>query len=516
MTFLPRLLLAATLLSLSIPATLFAQTPAAQPRSAWLDAPLVHSPPRLGNFLMPPTGCGYYSGLDWLRGDLRDKAPKSAFPPFALMHPSFFDNDFRYVDDPKYQPELFERLHRLHAGDDWLFATGGQASWRHMHEFNSRLSGRTNDYDLLRARVYGDLWYRDSFRIYAEFITSHTFSEALAPLRIDANRADLLNAFVDVKLTELNGRPAYLRVGRQELNIGSTRLISSLDWANTRRTFEGVRGFYLGEKCDVNLFWVQPVIVDKTRFDYADHNQNFAGAYVTYRPQKGRAIDVYYLYLDNHNNTRANTLFLAPTLTHTVGSRYVGDKDGFLWDFEGAFQLGENRGNAVSAGMATAGLGYNWKNRPMNPTVWAYYDWASGDRSPNAGGYHTFNQQFPFGHYYLGFLDVVGRQNIRDLSFHLYLHPAKWITFNAQCHLFRLDSAKDALYSAGGVPLRVRTNGSAGGVVGQELDLLVNFHLGPQSDFLLGYSKLNAGEFISNTGNGRSPELFYAMCNFRW
>jgi len=486
------------------------------PKSAWLDSPPVHINPRLGNFVVLPKGPGYYSGLDWLMGNYRETPPKSAYPAFALVAPSFFDADFRYIDDPKYTPDALEKLHRVHIGDEWLFGTGGQAWWRHMHEFNSRLTGRTNDYDLLRARVFGDLWYKDSFRIYAEFITAQTFNQDLPPARIDRNRADLLNLFVDIKIGEFDCRPAYLRVGRQELNLGSTRLISTLDWANTRRTFEGVRGFWLGEKWDIDLFWVQPVLVDNTRFDFADHNQNFAGAFLTHRPQKGHALDFYWLYLDNHNRTGPLGLAKDPMYVHTLGTRYVGDKNGYLWDGEVALQLGDRGGAPITAGMATAGVGYNWANAPMNPTVFAYYDWASGDHTPNAGSYNTFTQLFPFGHYYMGFADYVGRQNIRDINFHLYLHPAKWITFNAQYHIFRLDSATDALYAPSGAPTRVRTNGSAGGAVGQELDLLVNFHLDRRSDLLVGYSKLNAGEFISNTGPHRSPELLYLMYNIRW
>jgi hypothetical protein len=447
---------------------------------------------------------------------LQEAAPKNAYPPFALMPPSFFDADFRYVDAPGYQPTWLEQLHRIHIGDDWMVGTGGSAWWRHMREYNSRLTGANNQYDQLRARVFGDVWYKDRFRVYAEFITAHTFSEDLAPLKIDRNRADLLNLFVDVKVGEIDCRPVYVRAGRQELLLGSQRLISPLEWANTRRTFEGVRAFWQGEKLDVDLFWVQPVIIDNTRFDYADHNQNFAGAFVTYRPEKKEAIDLYYLYLDNHNTTAVKGIVTAPTTVHTLGSRYSGNRDGFLWDAEGMLQLGDRGSSQTRAGAVTAGLGKNFANLPMNPTVWAYYDWASGDGNPNAGSYNTFNQLFPFGHYYLGFIDLVGRQNVRDWNFHLYLNPAKWVTFNAQYHFLSLDRANDALYGASGAPLRVSPTGSAGGTIGQELDLIVNFHLTRNTDVLLGYSRLNAGNFINNTGPHQSPELIYMMYNIRW
>ena len=123
------------------------------------------------------------------------------------------------------------------------------------------------------------------------------------------------------------------------------------------------------------------------------------------------------------------------------------------------------------AGMATTGLGYNFKDALWNPTVWAYYDYASGGGA-TTGTDHTFNQLFPFGHYYLGWLDLVGRQNIHDLNFHFYLYPTKWVTTWLQFHSFWLADRSDALYNAAGVPIRISPNGGAGSHVGEELDLV--------------------------------------------
>jgi len=52
--------------------------------------------------------------------------------------------------------------------------------------------------------------------------------------------------------------------------------------------------------------------------------------------------------------------------------------------------------------------------------------------------------------------------------------------------------------------------------VGDELDVIVNFHLDKHTDFCIGYSQMWSGEFIKNTGPGLNPGLFYAMYNFRW
>jgi hypothetical protein len=52
--------------------------------------------------------------------------------------------------------------------------------------------------------------------------------------------------------------------------------------------------------------------------------------------------------------------------------------------------------------------------------------------------------------------------------------------------------------------------------VGDELDYVINFHIDKHQDVLFGYSHLFAGQFIRQTGNGRSPELTYLQYSFRW
>lgn len=490
----------------------------------WKTVPPVRPAVRPGNFSIPPKGPGYYSLLDVALGDYREQPPRFPYAPFALMQPPFYEADFRYLDDPKNtQYDLFDPLHRIHLGDDFLFSTGGETRLRYMHELDSRLSGQDNDYELYRTRVYGDLWYKDQLRVYAEFLSAEIADQDLAPLAIDRNDADFLNLFMDFKLFDIDDKPVYVRGGRQQVLLGSQRLLTSSDWANTRSPyFDGVRFFRQGEKLDADVFWLQPVKIDVTKLDSHDDNQNFAGAWFTYRPEKVASVDLYYLFLDNANQVTAPVgpaaypLVTAPFNVHTFGTRYSGDKNHFLWDVETMLQFGQHDDSNTLAGAGTVGGGYNFQSAPLNPTAWIYYDYASGDRSPNTGDYNTFNQLFPLGHYYFGFLDLVGRQNIRDLNLHLYLYPTKWITFNAQYHHLRLDSAFDALYNAGGTPIRISPTGTAGKEVGNELDLLVNLHAGPHSDVLVGWSKLWAGDFIRNTGSGRDPELMYLMYNFRW
>lgn len=496
-----------------------------EPKSFWEKVPPIHPMPPVGFFPVPPTGPGYYSLFDALHGEWRAKPPQSGYPRTALIFYPLYDADFRYLDAPKYAGnDPFDRLHRVHLGEDWLFSTGGEVRYRYNDEKNSRLTGRNNTYDLFRARVFGDLWYRDSFRVFAELFTAQTFNQDLPPLAIDRNYADFLNLFVEVKLFDPPcGEPVYARVGRQQMLLGSQRLVSPLDWANSPRTFQGVRVYRQSEKFDLDAFWMQPVVPDADDFDSVDNNQNFAGLWGTYRPKKGQNVDLYYLFLDNANHPdprrrppAVGPLNPPPYNVHTLGTRYVGKKDNFLWDAELMLQLGEHTDRNLVAGATATGAGYHFKEAPLNPTVWAYYDWASGSNRFQGGPFGTFNQLYPFGHYYMGWLDLVARQNIQDVNFHLYLYPTKWITFNTQYHIFHLANARDALYGPAGAPLRFDPTGRAGRDVGQELDLIMNFHVGTHQDILVAYSHMWAGRFLERTGPGRDPETFWLMYNFRW
>ena len=98
----------------------------------------------------------------------------------------------------------------------------------------------------------------------------------------------------------------------------------------------------------------------------------------------------------------------------------------------------------------------------------------------------------------------------------LVFFPTKWIYVLMQYHNFHLAQARSPLFGAGGGPIRVDPTGAAGTDVGDELDIMVNFHLSAHQDILIGFSKLFSGRFIKQTGPDVSPELFYLQHQVRW
>ncbi len=477
--------------------------------------------PRPGNFAIPPDHRGYYSVADVFRREFRDKPPRTPIPAFSLIPISFFDVDYRYRDDPaNTDHDWLDFLKRIRLGDHWLFSTGGEFRYRLMDEAPARLTAVNDNYHLLRTRVYGDLWYRDRLRFYLEFHDNHSFGNDLPPRPIDINPTDFLNLFADIKVLERFGAPGYVRIGRQELLYGSQRLISTLDWATTRRTFQGVKAFWQREKWDLDLFWVKPVPADPNLLDWWDLDQNFFGLWATYKPKKGTVRDFYVLNLHQNRPVATGPQGTGGFYYTTYGTRWAGDKDGeWLYDIEAMAQTGIRANAGVAAFATTTGLGYRAKSLRMTPTAWIYYDYASGTPDPSINGTsRTFNQLFPFGHYYLGYLDLVGRQNIRDVNAHFVVYPLPFVTCQFQYHHLTLASAQDALYNAAGVPIRQDPTGASGRHVGDEFDFLVNVHINRHHEVLSGFSYLVPGAFLRNAppGTPGTPSLFYLQYAYRW
>ncbi|AWM36639.1 alginate export family protein [Gemmata obscuriglobus] len=482
----------------------------------WAKVPPIFPRHREGWFTIREKGGGYYTLVDEIHGNYSEKAPRYQFGPRSLNSNPYYNYDFRYLEDPKNTDyDWSDAYKRIHFGPDgdFLFSTGGEVRDRYMNQLSGRGTGTNNFFNNFRVRSYGDLWYKDQFRVFAEFMYTDIYDNRLPPVGNDGSGPELQNGFVDAKVGDPFGGPLYVRVGRQELLYGSQRLLSPPDWANTRRTFQGAKAYWANDQWSLDAFWVQPVVTNLDQFDSVNNNQNLFGLWGQYRPREGTSFDFYYLGLAQANTTTNNGDI------HTFGSRYCGDVDKhLLFDFEGGVQFGERGTRHALARFATAGLGWRFAEVPWVPHVWIYYDYASGDKDPTgrSGSNRTFNQLFGQRHNYLGYLDLVARQNIHDLNMQISATPTKWLSVIAQYHAFSLDSRRDALYIADGGVLRRDATGRSGTDVGDEIDLLADINLTKHTQLMVGYSKFFGGTFWRRTGNPNNVQLFYTQCSFKW
>jgi hypothetical protein len=121
---------------------------------------------------------------------------------------------------------------------------------------------------------------------------------------LDQDAWDVQNAFVDIACCAATGAVApvamaTLRVGRQEIALGRERLLSPLDWANARRSFEGARLQARRGSVGVDAFWARPVVVRQSQRNRPDTATRLWGATVQRRgAAPGRVWELYALGLE--------------------------------------------------------------------------------------------------------------------------------------------------------------------------------------------------------------------------
>lgn len=400
----------------------------------------------------------------------------------------YYANDFSYLNDPCYQGHfLGDRLKQLNMPHCGKLDIGGQIRLRYHHELGMKgqrfRAGTDDDFLLTRLRLFGNYKVNDRLRFYVEGFYADSSGESLPPRGTDENFMDFQNLLVDVQLTD----DLLLRVGRQELLYGAQRTVSPLDWANTRRTFEGVKAVYKSGDWQIDGFFTHFVPILSNDLDEADYDLPFYGMYGVYSGLGNSTVDVYYLGFDD--NSIGQSL-------HTMGSRLNG-KDpctNWLWEIEGAVQFGKrSRGvDQDGEGFVTAGIGRAMPNVMWKPTIWVYFDYAS----------ENYNQLFPLAHKYLGFIDAVQRQNVQSPNVLLTMTPRQDWTLLLWAYHFQSSSAAP-VPAIGGTPPQ-----NASRYLGNELDLILAYQFNPRADILFGYSHFWRGSKIDNP---QDADFFYTQ-----
>ncbi|MEM7560553.1 MAG: alginate export family protein [Planctomycetota bacterium] len=411
--------------------------------------------------------------------------------PCAKSHkPLFFDNNFSYLNDPEYTGCCFgDSLKQIGQECGPKLDVGGQLRWRFHSERGMgqqagalRFQATDNEFLLLRARLYANLELHDKVRLFAEGIYADVAgaNAEYVSRGIDENWGDFLNLFADIRLTD----DTTVRIGRQELLLGAQRLVSPLDWANTRRTFEGVRVLHKHDNLAIDGFYTNFVPVVDNEIDEANYDLSFYGVYTSRKEEKD-TFDLYYLGFDNQTTNFS---------LHTIGTRLLGGRGDLVYDFEGGAQFGRQSGLGLEHESAYATLGFGRKiKHDWKPVLWFYWDYAAGNNT--GGDFNRFNQLFPLAHKYLGFIDAVQRSNVESPNVLLTMQPTKKFKLLFWYYHFMSNQDSDIVPAIGGTPNQAITSKD----LGDELDILGIWSLGPRSQLLAGYSRFWIGNKILET-----------------
>ncbi len=184
------------------------------------------------------------------------------------------------------------------------------------------LTGADDRFLLMRTRLWFDHTVSENLRIYTEVMDAVSEGENHKPRPIEENRLDLQRLYI-----ESNFNTNWTaRIGRQWVDLGSQRLISSLGWGNTRRPYDGVRFSRDIDAGKLTAFWMQPVRIRRKLADDTNHNISLYGLYLDGVASETRKTDLYWISMNNK---------LANIQTDTLGTLIKGQGSDWKYEFEG-------------------------------------------------------------------------------------------------------------------------------------------------------------------------------------
>jgi hypothetical protein len=444
-------------------------------------------------------------------------AAETEFPPQYLQ--LRYDEDYSYLRAIR-GTDLFDPLKYIplnESGDAYL-SFGGEARVRYEYIHNPQWGLAPQDdngYWLQRYMLHADAHFGDWFRPFVQFKSGLETDRNGGPRPTDRDDADLNQAFFDVRVLLAENNALTLRLGRQELSYGSSRLISFREGPNVRQSFDGVKAILEMGESRIDAFAVKPVETKPGVFDDGpEPGEMFWGIYsVTPLPRvRGANVDLYYLGLE-----RKEAEFnqgTARELRHTIGTRLWGKAHHVDYNFEFVYQFGTFGNGEISAWTAASDTGYTFDSMPWKPRIGFKADITSGDRNPNDPDLETFNPLFPRGAYFSE-TGLTGPANHIDLHPSLELKPTDQLKLTLDWAFFWRESARDAIYG-NAVNVVVPAGASRDHYSGDQVQVLTEWRLQRHLTFTAAYAHFFAGTFLEESTPGADVDYVSAWLTFKF
>lgn len=185
------------------------------------------------------------------------------------------DEDWSGLRDPACRTDFLDPLKFVPLGDRAYRTLGGEMRLRYERYINSGFGTdppTSSGYLLQRYLLHSDIHFTSSFRLFLQFQSGLDNGRNGGPRLTDKDTADFHQGFLDIPLGHFGDSPLIVRVGRQELEFGSGRMVGTLEGLNIRRSFDGLRFLYSHGKWSFNSELLRWTISCSLRASSSDRN----------------------------------------------------------------------------------------------------------------------------------------------------------------------------------------------------------------------------------------------------
>jgi len=370
-----------------------------------------------------------------------------------------------------------------------------------------------DDYLLQRVLLSADLQAGKDLRVFFQ-LGSHLETGKQSPGPTDIDEFDIQQAYVDFGWSLDSGSKLLLRTGRQEITLGSGRLVSVRDGANIRRSFDGGRLGFTSGGMKVDAFAVRTVELQVGGLnDETNSGESLWGLYgvLPLEILPGGHADFYYLGLDRHDAVFEQGTALEKR--HSFGTRLWGNPGAWDYNYEAVIQCGTFGSADILAWTIATDTGYTFGSLPWKPRIGLKADIASGDPDANDDRLATFNALFPKQPYFSE-ASLLAPSNLIDLHPSLKLQLTDELSLTADWDFFWKQRGGDAIYSPPGRPL-VAAGSSDSRYIGSQANVGIEWQLAVTTSWALYYSHFLAGPAVTDAG-GRDVDFLGSWIEFKF
>lgn len=411
-----------------------------------------------------------------------------------------------FLKDPALREDFWDPVKYISLGrETWYVSIGGEIREVLEQAGNANWGKQpyTNTFFLERYMLHTDWRFGDHFRAFVQLKSGLESFRQGGPRPIDEKKFDFEAAFFEISTSKKKNWIA-LRVGRQELNYGSGRLISVREGPNVRQSFDGLKIRSGLGSWNIDGFAARPDLDKPGFFDNVpDHRTAFWGVYATRARPARMSIDAYYVGLDRKQATynRGTAQEVRHSLALRIWRPVQSKEGGFDLDYEGVWQCGSFGSAAIRAWTFATDNGYSLSDLPLRPRFSLKADISSGD-DPRRNTLGTFNPVYPIGNYFGVLADTgPGPVNFIDLHPRIQTQIGRAVTLSADLVAQWRENLRDGVYAVPGF-LLVPAGGSRARFVGYRPGVEVRWQIDRHAYLQADYGVFYAGQFLRKPRRG--------------
>lgn len=392
--------------------------------------------------------------------------------------------------------------------DSGQWQTTFEARERVQYLNNTNFDATTTENDWLwtqRLAASAEGWIAPSVKARVNVQSAVTSGSQRSP--VDSNVFDIREAYL-----EFGNQDRSLRIGRQDLLLGSQRLIGTRDGTNVRRGWDGARLSLKTGNWQLDAIAVALVDVESDGVfnDRADDGRLLAGLYTT-GPAVIGDLDLYLIYTETDD--RVSIEGTADQQRYSAGLRSFGEHGSFFWNWEAIYQWGGHGNLDISAWTLATNTGYRF-DAPWSPEFMVSANIASGDSANGDGELGTFDPLYPRGNYFSD-AAILGPANFYNINPYITLFPNEKLKLAIDVNWFwRLEST-DGVYGAPGSILRA-PGASTSSFVATGLSARATYQFNKNISAEMIYAHNAPGDFIADTGPSDPADFLELTLRFKF